>query len=478
MLETTTTASAIGLPPLTSGPHSRRLGLVAVIATFGGLLFGYDTGVINGALEPMKADLGLTAFTEGVVTSSLLLGAAIGAVVAGRLADIIGRRVTILILAMTFFAGALTCVLAPSFEVMTVARFVLGLAVGGASVVVPVFLAEIAPAERRGTLAGRNEVMIVIGQLAAFVANAIIGNVWGGHDGVWRIMLSVATLPAVALFIGMLRVPESPRWLLSKGREDEALTVLKQVRSEARAEAELAEVRHLAAEEAESKSNGIGSLRNPWVLRILLVGIGLAVAQQLTGINSIMYYGQAVLTQAGFDSGGALVANIAPGVIAVVGGVAGLALMGRIKRRKLLLTGFALTTTMHLLIGISSLAIPEGAPYRPWVILLLVVGFVGSMQTFLNIAVWVTLSEIFPLKIRTFGMGVAVFFLWVANTIISLFFPSVVAAFGISTTFFLFAGVGVLAIIFIATQVPETHGRSLEELEEDISTGAIYVVKA
>jgi major inositol transporter-like SP family MFS transporter len=478
MLETTTTGSATGLPPLTPGRHSKRLGLVAVIATFGGLLFGYDTGVINGALEPMKADLGLTAFTEGVVTSSLLLGAAIGAVVAGRLADIIGRRVTILILAMTFFAGALTCVLAPSFEVMTVARFVLGLAVGGASVVVPVFLAEIAPAERRGTLAGRNEVMIVVGQLAAFVANAIIGNVWGGHDGVWRIMLSVATIPAVALFIGMLRVPESPRWLLSKGREDEALAVLKQVRSEARAEAELAEVRHLAAEEAESKSNGIGSLRNPWVLRIFLVGIGLAVAQQLTGINSIMYYGQAVLTQAGFDSGGALVANVAPGVIAVVGGVAGLALMGRIKRRKLLLTGFILTTTMHLLIGISSLAIPEGAPYRPWVILLLVVGFVGSMQTFLNIAVWVTLSEIFPLKIRTFGMGVAVFFLWVANTIISLFFPSVVAAFGISTTFFLFAGVGVLAIIFIATQVPETHGRSLEELEEDISTGAIYIVKA
>lgn len=478
MLETTTTGSATGLPPLTPGKHSKRLGLVAVIATFGGLLFGYDTGVINGALEPMKADLGLTAFTEGVVTSSLLLGAAIGAVVAGRLADIIGRRVTILILAMTFFVGALTCVLAPSFEVMTVARFVLGLAVGGASVVVPVFLAEIAPAERRGTLAGRNEVMIVVGQLAAFVANAIIGNVWGGHDGVWRIMLSVATIPAVALFIGMLRVPESPRWLLSKGREDEALAVLRQVRSEARAEAELAEVRHLAAEEAESKSNGIGSLRNPWVLRIFLVGIGLAVAQQLTGINSIMYYGQAVLTQAGFDSGGALVANVAPGVIAVVGGVAGLALMGRIKRRKLLLTGFILTTTMHLLIGISSLAIPEGAPYRPWVILLLVVGFVGSMQTFLNIAVWVTLSEIFPLKIRTFGMGVAVFFLWVANTIISLFFPSVVAAFGISTTFFLFAGVGVLAIIFIATQVPETHGRSLEELEEDISTGAIYIVKA
>jgi major inositol transporter-like SP family MFS transporter len=476
MLETTTTGSATGLPPLTPGRHSKRLGLVAVIATFGGLLFGYDTGVINGALEPMKADLGLTAFTEGVVTSSLLLGAAIGAVVAGRLADIIGRRVTILILAMTFFAGALTCVLAPSFEVMTVARFVLGLAVGGASVVVPVFLAEIAPAERRGTLAGRNEVMIVVGQLAAFVANAIIGNVWGGHDGVWRIMLSVATIPAAALFIGMLRVPESPRWLLSKGREDEALAVLKQVRSEARAEAELAEVRHLAAEEAESKSNGIGSLRNPWVLRIFLVGIGLAVAQQLTGINSIMYYGQSVLIEAGFDSGAALIANIAPGVIAVVGGVIGLSLMQRINRRTTLITGFILTTACHFLIGIASIVLPVGDPARPFVILFLVVAFVGSMQTFLNIAVWVMLSEIFPLHIRGFAIGISIFCLWIANAFLGLFFPTLVAAVGITGTFFLFGIVGILALIFIYTQVPETRGRTLEALEEDVSTGAIYIV--
>lgn len=471
------TRVSVALPPLSVGPHSKRLSLVAVIATFGGLLFGYDTGVINGALEPMKVELGLSPFTEGVVTSSLLLGAAIGAVLGGRHADVFGRRLTILALAMTFFAGTLSCVFAPNFEVMTLARFILGIAVGGASVVVPVFLAEIAPAERRSTLAGRNELMIVVGALSAFVANAIIGILWGEHDSVWRIMLSIAALPAVVLFIGMLGVPESPRWLLSQGREAEALEVLKQVRPEARAEAELAEVRYLAEEEAASKSGGIGSLRNPWVLRIILVGIGLAVAQQLTGINSIMYYGQAVLTQSGFDASGALVANIAPGVISVVGSAVGLAMMGRIKRRKLLLTGFILTTTMHLLIGICSFAIPEGAPYRPWVILLLVVGFVGSMQTFLNIAVWVTLSEIFPLKIRTFGMGIAVFFLWIANTIISLYFPSVVAAFGISTTFFLFAGVGVLAIIFIATQVPETHGRSLEELEEDISTGAIYITQ-
>ena len=217
------------LPPLTNGPHRKRLGLVALVATFGGLLFGYDTGVINGALRPMTADLALTSLTEGIVTSSLLFGAAAGAVGGGRLSDGWGRRKTIILLAVLFFVGTLACVSAPSFEVMVIGRVILGLAVGGASTVVPVFLAELAPYEIRGSLAGRNELMIVIGQLAAFVVNAIIGNVWGEVGGVWRIMLAVAALPAIALFLGMLRMPESPRWLISKGRNPEALAVLKTI---------------------------------------------------------------------------------------------------------------------------------------------------------------------------------------------------------------------------------------------------------
>jgi major inositol transporter-like SP family MFS transporter len=197
------------LPPLTNGPHRKRLGMVATVATFGGLLFGYDTGVINGALRPMTADLGLTPITEGIVTSSLLFGAAAGAVSGGRLADTWGRRKTIILLAVLFLVGALSCVFAPNFEVMVVGRVILGLAVGGASSVVPVYLAELAPYEIRGSLAGRNELMIVIGQLAAFAVNAIIGNLWSEFGGVWRIMLAVAAVPAVALFFGMLRMPES-----------------------------------------------------------------------------------------------------------------------------------------------------------------------------------------------------------------------------------------------------------------------------
>jgi sugar porter (SP) family MFS transporter len=466
----------VQLPPLTDGPHRKRLGLVALTATFGGLLFGYDTGVINGALRPMTTELGLTPITEGIVTSSLLFGAAAGAVGGGRLSDAWGRRKTIVLLAVMFLAGTLACVFSPNFEVMVLGRIILGLAVGGASTVVPVYLAELAPYEIRGSLAGRNELMIVVGQLAAFVINAIIGNVWGDVGGVWRFMLAVAALPAIALFFGMLRMPESPRWLISKGRAQEALAVLTTIRSPERAAAELADVKHLADEEQEIKWSGWSALRNRWLLRILLVGIGLGVAQQLTGINSIMYYGQSVLVEAGFSSSGALVANIAPGVIAVVGGLIALRLMRTMNRRTTLLTGFALTTVCHFLIGIASIALPVGNPARPFVILFLVVAFVGSVQTFLNIAVWVMLSEIFPLHIRGFAIGLSVFCLWIANAFLGLYFPSLVAAVGITGSFFLFGVVGILALAFIYTQVPETRGRTLEALEEDVTTGAIYLV--
>lgn len=467
----------IDLPPLTDGPHRKRLGTVAMVATFGGLLFGYDTGVINGALRPMTEDLGLTPFTEGVVTSSLLFGAAIGAVAGGRISDVLGRRKTIIFLSIMFLLGALACVFAPGFEVMVLGRLILGLAVGGASTVVPVYLAELAPYEIRGSLAGRNEVMIVSGMLAAFVVNAVIGNLWGEFHGVWRIMLSVSALPAVALFFGMLRMPESPRWLVSKGRQEDALNVLKTIRSVDRAEAEIEDVRHLENEYKETTNwSVLAVLKNKWLLRIILVGIGIGVAQQLTGINSILYYGQSVLIEAGFDSNAALIANIAPGAISVIGSIIALRLMQTMNRRTTFMLGYGLTTACHFLIGIASVTLPVGNPARPFVLLFLIVAFVGSMNTFLNVATWVTLSEIFPLHIRGFAIGVSVFCLWIANAFLGLYFPSIVAAVGITGTFFMFGAVGIAALIFVYTQMPETRGRTLEALEEDVTTGAIYQV--
>ncbi|QLD12769.1 sugar porter family MFS transporter [Microbacterium oleivorans] len=466
-----------GLPPLTHGPHSRRLGMVALIATFGGLLFGYDTGVINGALLPMSRELGLTAFTEGVVTSALLFGAAIGAMLIGRLSDFWGRRKTILLLAVAFFVGAIVCVIAPDLLVLAIGRVLLGVAVGGASTVVPVYLAELAPYEIRGSLAGRNEVMIVSGQLAAFIVNAILGNTLGHLDGVWRIMLAVAALPATALFIGMLRMPESPRWLVSKGRTEEALAVLKTVRSDERAEAELVEMQGVTSAEDAPTDHGWNAIRsNKWFVRILLIGIAVAVFQQLTGINSILYYGQVVLKESGFGEGAALIANVAPGVISVVGALIALKLMDRMSRRTTFLLGYGLTTICHALIGLASLALPVGNPARPFVILILVVAFAGAMGTFLNVATWVLLSEIFPLRVRAFGMGLSVFCLWITNGLLSLFFPTIIATFGITGSFLGFAVVNAIAFVVMYTWLPETRGQSLEAVEEGVTTGSIYTV--
>lgn len=463
------------LPPLTAGPHRQRLGLVALIATFGGLLFGYDTGVINGALRPMAAELGLTPFTEGVATSSLVFAAAFGAMIGGRLSDGWGRRKTILLLAVLFFVGTLAVVIAPGLAVLVLGRILLGLAVGGASTVVPVFLAELAPYEIRGSLAGRNELMIVVGQLAAFVVNAIIGNTLGHLDGVWRIMFAISAIPAIFLFFGMLRMPESPRWLVQRGLTEQARAVLGSVRSAERADAELADLTaHMAAEEQRQMLGWRAVLTNKNLVRMLCIGIGVGIAQQLTGINSIMYFGQTVLVESGFDESAALIANIAPGIIAVIGAVIALAMMDRVDRRKTFIIGFTLTTLSHLLIGLSSFLLPVGSPARPWVILLLVVVFVGSMQTFLNVAVWVYLSEIFPLHMRGFGMGVSVFMLWITNGFLSLYFLTLVDTVGITGTFFLFAGVGAIALFFMWKFVPETRGRTLEALEEDVTTGAIY----
>ncbi len=454
------------LPPDAPGPHNRRLGLIAVIATFGGLLFGYDTGVINGALTPMKDDLGLTAFTEGFVVSILIFGAAFGALIGGRLADKYGRRHNILILAGIFAIGTLGCVLSPSWPILAFFRFVLGLAVGGASATVPVYLAEVSPYEKRGSLVTRNEVMIVSGQFAAFVINAIIFNVWGEHDSVWRFMLLVAVLPAFALFFGMLRMPESPRWLSSQDRDDEALAVLKQVRSPQRAEAEMAEVHALALEEKEAQTGGWADLAVPWIRRLLLVGIGLGVFQQFTGINSIMYYGSQLLEDAGFSADAAILGNTLFGLASVLGISAGILVMNKINRRGMLLGGFALTTFFHLLVGLTALLMPDDSPAKPYVILTFAVLFVFSMQGTIGPLVWLLLAEIFPLKIRSFAMGVCVFCLWMANASVAFGFPPVVDALGIAPTFFIFAGLGVAALIFIATMVPETRGVTLEEFED------------
>src|SRR3954451_22162572 len=463
------------LPPLVPGPYRKRIGVISIVACLGGLLFGYDTGVSNGAEGPMQAELGLSDLQLGVVISSLVFAAAVGALIGGKISDAVGRRPTIIVLAVMFFVGVLVAVFSPNFAILVAGRIILGLAVGGASTVVPVYLAELAPFEIRGSITGRNELAIVVGQFTAFVVNYILFATLGHIPGVWRIMFGVCALPAIALFIGMMRMPESPRWLVEQGRDDDALAVLKTVRSEDRALAELRQVETIREEEKEGANHlSFGAIfSNRWLRRIVFVGIGVAVTQQLTGINSIMYYGSRVLEQSGFSETAATLANTLFGLAAVVGGIIALYNMDRLDRRKTFFIRLFLTTTCHLLVGVASLIMPEDAPYRPYVILVLITAFVLSMQTFLNVAVWVWLAEIFPLQIRGLAIGVAVFFGWFINGLLALYVPSLLAALGMGT-FFLFAVIGVIMLGFLWHEVPETRGRSLEALEEELLDGSIY----
>ncbi|NNC22637.1 sugar porter family MFS transporter [Salinisphaera sp. USBA-960] len=457
------------LPPERPGAHTSRLGMIAFLATFGGLLFGYDTGVINGAVNPMKVDLSLTPMSQGFVVSILVFGAAFGAAIAGRISDWNGRRYTILILSMVFIVGTIGSALSPSWQMLALFRFILGLAVGGASTTVPVYLAEVSPTERRGSLVTRNEIMIVSGQFAAFIINAIILNIWGDYPGIWRYMLVIAVLPAFALLIGMLRVPESPRWLSGQDRPRDALAVLKLIRSPERAEAELAEVDSLVEEEQASKVGGWSDLAVPWIRKLIIIGAVLGIFQQLTGINAIMYYGTQLLESSGFSDSGAVIANTLNGLFSVLGITVGVMLINKLNRRIMLIGGFCLVALFHVLVGLTAMFLPDVAA-KPYVILFFMVAFVFSMQGTLGPLVWLILSEIFPLKIRSFSMGLCVLVLWLANAGVAFGFPPVVTALGIGSTFFIFAVIAVLGVIFTVTMVPETRGKSLEECEDQFRT--------
>lgn len=449
------------------GNQHSFLRTIILVSTFGGLLFGYDTGVINGALPYMSESdqLNLNSFTQGLVTSALLFGAAFGAVVGGRLADYNGRRKTILYLAILFFVSTIGCTISPNAAVMILCRFLLGLAVGGASVTVPTYLAEMSPAESRGKMVTQNELMIVTGQLLAFMFNAIIGNMLGENPHVWRYMLPIAAIPAVFLFFGMLRVPESPRWLVSKGKNNEALTVLQKIRESKRAKSELQEIESAYEQEAKMEKATFKDLTTPWVRRVVFLGIGIAVVQQITGVNSIMYYGTEILKDAGFQTEAALIGNIGNGVISVLATFVGIWLLGKVGRRPMLITGLVGTTTALLLIGIFSLVF-EGSAALPYIVLALTITFLAFQQGAISPVTWLMLSEIFPLRLRGLGMGVTVFCLWGINFLVGLTFPVLLASIGLSTTFFVFVVLGIGAILFVKKFLPETKGLTLEELEQ------------
>jgi major inositol transporter-like SP family MFS transporter len=450
-----------------SGAHNRFLIKLTLISTLGGLLFGYDTGVISGALLSMKTDLHLTTLSEAIVVSSLLFpGAAFGALLGGKLADALGRKGSLLVCAGLFLMGAVICATAPNVGVMTTGRILLGFGVGAAATTCPLYLAEMAPAHRRGRMVTINELMIVTGQFLAFAMNAILDALIKDPH-VWRWMLGVATIPAVALFVGMFFLPDSPRWYAVRGRLDETKRVLELSRDPAEAAEEFNVIAvHARRDVSEDKGAALRDLRAyPWMRRILWIGCGLATVQQATGINTVNYYAPTILESTGLGASAALILTITVGLVAIIGTILGIVLLGYFNRRPLLLTGFTGVAAGHAVLALSFL-LPEST-LRSYLILAAMLVVVFFVQTFIGTLVWLLLSEIFPMTIRGFAMGIAVFVLWTVNAAVSFAFPPLVAALGPTGTFALFAVVNIGSILFVKKFAPETRGRTLEELEDD-----------
>lgn len=441
---------------------------MSYIATLGGLLFGYDTGVLNGALTFMKRpdQLNLTPITEGIVTSSILFGCAFGAIFGGRLSDKYGRKTIIKMLAFVFFISTLGCAVSPDATILSVCRFVLGLAVGGASVTVPTFLAEVAPTHLRGSIVTQNEFMILVGMTLAYIFNAILGNFFGENAGIWRYMIAIASIPAVLLWLGMFLVPETPRWLAANNKIGKALEVLKEIRDEADANVELREIQENIEAEKHLDLATFKDLATPWIRRLVLIGIGIGVVQQTAGINVMLYYGTTILEETGLGTKVALIANVGNGVISLLATVLFIKYFGnRYGRKRLFFNGLAGTTASMVAISIVSNTM-QGSPMFPYAVMVCIIVYLFFFQSCLGPLAWLMLSEIFPLRLRGLGMGIAVFFLWITDFFVGLLFPVMLANLGLSGSFIVFAALGVFGLIFIHKCLPETRGKSLEEIEQ------------
>lgn len=514
-----------------SGKH-RGVIAVAAVATLGSLLFGYDTGVISGALPYMymphgAGGMGITPAQEGAIGGILTLGAAFGALFGGRLSDRYGRRHNLIMLAILFLIGALGNTFAPNIWVMYPFRLILGLAVGGASATVPVFLAETAPKRIRGTIVAVDQLMIVLGQLLAFSMNAIINSAHGGpnitvksdpsgvvnageyswdalnqivakhlgsndvqaahefisnmtisagNGSAWRWMIVLCSVPAVALWIGMHLMPESSRWHVLQQEVYAAIGSLKRVRDPQK-DGDLTEELYEMVEARQNEKHGKkGTFRDvmntPWLRKLMFVGIFLAIVNQTTGVNTVMYYAPKVLGIAGMGTSAAITAQVANGVMSVVGSAIGLILITKFRRRTILI--WDVTLVGILLLGIALIfqfviaphdaagSVPVWAGY---LVLLMMSLFMLVVQSSNGTVVWTMLGEMFPANVRGIMNGTAIFCMWIMNAIITWTFPPMIAALGGGPTYAMYGVLNLIIAVVLFKIMPETSGRSLDEIE-------------
>lgn len=440
--------------------------IVGLTAALSGLLFGLDIGVISGVLPWLDKDWKTTTEDKEVIVSVILIGAFFGSILAGYISKKLGRKKTLLISAVIFAVGAVLSGLSTTTLMMESVRFFLGIAIGIASFTAPLYLSECAPQSIRGALISMYQLMITIGILVAFVTDTLLG--YGGH---WRLMLGIIAIPAVIMFIGILFLPESPRWLYLIGRKTDSERVLKKLRgNDNEVKKELAEI-HEALKE-DSKVSGWALLKNPNFKRAAILGIALQLFQQFTGINVVMYYAPTILKQAGFASDHQQMwGTVLIGLINVLSTFIAIAFVDRFGRKPILYAGcivmagslFGVGTIFD--IGVASS--PDMPYLATGLLLMFIVGFAFSAGPL----VWVVCSEIFPLAGRDAGITLSTASNWICNAIIGATFLTMLNTFGNAATFWLFSGINVVFLIIVFLFCPETKGKSLEEIEENLMSG-------
>ena len=430
--------------------------VAATFAAIGGLLFGYDTGVISGAIIFIRKELRLSTIQQELVVSIVLVGAAVGALSGGRLADIFGRRSMLLVTAFIFVAGALICAFTPSLAILVVGRVIVGLGIGLASSAVPIYVSEVSPPESRGWQVSLFQLAIAVGILVAYLIDYLFA-----HSGNWRWMLGLAVVPGTVLGVGMIRMPESPRWLAQRGKMDSARDLLQRIR---RGQSTESEWRQIQDSLAEGQLRGrFTDLFRPEVRMAVLVGIGLAIFQQVTGINTVIYYAPIIIQSAGIPTtSGAILATAGIGLVNVIMTIVAMWLLDRVGRRPLLLVGIA---GMILSLAVIGFAFRMRGESLSWLAVAILMVYIASFAISLGPIFWLLIAEIYPLRVRGVAEGTAAGINWASNFAVSLTFLTLVELIGRSWTFWSYALLAIAAWFFSYYLVPETKGRTLEQIE-------------
>ena len=440
--------------------------IVGLTAALAGLLFGLDIGVISGVLPWLDKDWHTSTEDKEVIVSIILVGAFFGSIIAGYISRKIGRKKTMLISAIIFAIGAVLSSISTTSLMMESVRFFLGIAIGIASFTAPLYISECAPQSIRGALISMYQLMITIGILGAFISDTLLG--YGGH---WRMMLGIISIPALIMFIGILFLPESPRWLFLTGKKSDSERVLLKLRgNEEEVKKEFQEIGKALAE--DSKESGWAMLKNPNFKRAVTLGIALQLFQQFTGINVVMYYAPTIFKQAGFASDHQQMwGTVLIGLINVLATFIAIAFVDRFGRKPILYAGCTVMAASLFVVGLIFHIGVTTSPHLPFItigfLLLFIIGFAFSAGPL----VWVVCSEIYPLAGRDVGVTLSTASNWICNAIVGATFLTMLNTFGNAATFWIFTGFNVLFFIVILLYTPETKGKSLEEIEENLMSG-------